>query len=63
MMPLITAFIVTMSLIFFGVPHFTAQDFGGIRAIDRSLKTINKDVPPIDLKTPDTIKTATFALG
>jgi len=36
--------------------------------VDKSLmkddmKTMNKDIPPIDMKRPSSIETATFAMG
>jgi hypothetical protein len=52
-----------MSLIVVAGQHFSAQEYEGRSAMNKLAGTINKDVPPIDTKTPSAIKTATFALG
>ncbi|HBH60410.1 MAG TPA: hypothetical protein DDX85_01440 [Nitrospiraceae bacterium] len=63
MMPLITIMLLMLSLIFVGVQHFAAQEFGGRSAMDSSVTTMNRDIPRIDIEPPAAIKTATFALG
>jgi hypothetical protein len=63
MMPLITIIFLMMSLIFVGGQKFADPEHGGRKPMNRPVEKVNKEIPRIDIKTPSTIKTATFALG
>jgi hypothetical protein len=63
MMHFIAIIILTMSLVLISGQYFTAQEYGGRNTMNKPAGIMNKDIPPIDRKTPSTIKTATFALG
>ena len=62
MMPLITIILLAISLLFAGGQEFAVQDDGGA-IMNRTPEIMNKDIPPVDLKVPAVIETATFALG
>jgi hypothetical protein len=53
----------TVSLIGAAGLYFASQGYGGRNTMNRPEGTIQRDIPGIDIKTPSTVKTATFALG
>lgn len=59
----VTIIFFTISLVIVAGQHFTTQGYEGRNTMNKSVGTIHKDVPHIDIKIPSTVKTATFALG
>lgn len=53
----------TISLIGASGLYFVSKGYGGRSTMNRPTGTIQRDIPGIDIKTPSTVKTATFALG
>jgi len=67
-MPLKTILIFMASLLLAGGGYYAAQvhvDKGVMKEDMKTMnmKTMNKDIPPIDMKRPTIVETATFAMG
>lgn len=67
-MPLKTILIFMASLLFAAGGYYAAQvnmDKGVIKGDmeTMNMETMSKDIPPIDMKRPSSVETATFAMG
>jgi len=67
-MPFKTILLIVVSLLIAGEGYYAAQVHvdKGVMKEDMetmNMKTMNKDIPPIDMERPSLIKTATFAMG
>ncbi len=49
-------------LLFIG-GYFSIEKGGHTMAMSKTLGTVNKEIPKIDINTPSATETATFALG
>jgi len=52
-----------MSLLIAGGGYYAAQVHVDKGIMKEDMETMNKDIPPIDMKRPSSIRTATFAMG